>query len=153
MADDFPYIFTLTDLTGKRADTSRRVIVQTFDVAWRNVIVAAVAFLPGLIVAFILWGFLGQTAILSIFIVEGAAFWLVEGRQRKGLHLRNYQTFIDQKKSRLGGFYMCGRPINPIFERPVKILTNTVATEKDEELVSLDTRIDEALGVYPKAAA
>jgi hypothetical protein len=117
-------IFCLTPLT--RSGGERRVLISGFDVRWRTFVIAAFAAFPALIATMIVWIFAGQLALVMIPIVEGGAFWLVESRQRNGLHLRQYQAMADRRKATTGRFYCCGVQIDPSRSEFGMIMANTV---------------------------
>lgn len=127
--EGIPYVFSLTPLTGRGSGGNRRVIVQGFDVPWRSVIIALTAAPIGVIAAAIAWLFIGEYALAVLFIVEGIAFWLVESRSRRGLHLRTYQTLLDKKKHVDGQLIMCGRPIDAAVAEEGTIRQNTVPVD------------------------
>lgn len=105
--------YTLSPLT-RSANLQRRVVIQGFDLPVRGLTIAALALIPALPITIILWTFTGSYALVSIFVVEGAAFWLIESRTRNGLQLRRYQRFVDIRRSVSGTFTMCSRPIDPL---------------------------------------
>lgn len=153
MERQFPSVFVLTNLTGRRASGERRVIIQTFDVPWRGVLVAMAAFLPGLVVTFMFWPLLGNVAIMWVPVVEIGAFWLVEGRRRSGLHLRNYQAILDRKRSTEGKFFMCGAVIDPGIAQRGTVRLNTVAVKRADPYESIDAAIDEQIEATPHRRA
>jgi len=102
------------------------VLISGFDVRWRTFVIGAAAAFPALIATMIVWAFAGQLALVMIPIVEGGAFWLVESRQRNGLHLRQYQAMIDRRKATTGRFYCCGEQIDPSRNEFGMIMANTV---------------------------
>ncbi len=102
------------------------MLISGFDVRWRTFVIGAAAAFPALIATMIVWAFAGQLALVMIPIVEGGAFWLVESRQRNGLHLRQYQAMIDRRKATTGRFYCCGEQIDPSRNEFGMIMANTV---------------------------
>ena len=72
------------------------------------------AFLPSLLVTAIAWPFVGQYSLVAIPIVELFAFWVIESRTRNGLQLRQYQRFIDKRRSASGTFLICNHQIQPL---------------------------------------
>lgn len=117
-------IFCLTPLT--RSAGERRVLISGFDVKWRTFVIAALAAIPALIITVIAWLFVGQLAVVAIPLVEAAAFWLLESRQRNGLHLRQYQAMLDRRKATTGRFYCCGVQIDPARSVFGMIMANSV---------------------------
>jgi hypothetical protein len=106
-------LHTLTALTGRDSGANRTIIVQGFEARRRTVVVAAIGALPALLVTAILWGFVGQYAMLAVPAVEGLTFWLIETRTRGGLQQRQYTSLLDKRRSDAGKFYMCGRVVDP----------------------------------------
>lgn len=106
-------VFTLTNLT-RNASSQRRIVVQGLDLPARGVAIALAALLPGLILSAPFFYIFGSYGFLMIPITEVAVFWLVESRTRGGLHLRQYQSLVDRKKSNVGVFMCCGVPVEPL---------------------------------------
>lgn len=106
-------VYVLTELT-RKASSQRRVVIQGLDLPARGLIIALLAILPGIAVSAIFFSLLGSYAFLSVPVVEVAVFWLVEGRTRGGLHLRQYQALLDKRKSNEGKFTCCGVVIDPL---------------------------------------
>lgn len=120
-------LHTLTALTGRDSNVNRTIVVQGFEARRRTVVVAAIGAVPGLLLTVILWGFIGEFAVLALPVAEGAAFWLIETRSRTGLQRRTYETLMDKKRSDAGQFYMCGRVIDPNLNELGTIMASTVA--------------------------
>jgi hypothetical protein len=105
-----PKVYDLTPLT--RSFNQRRVVIQGFDVSLRSLIVFLVGLAPSLILTAIAWTVLGMYALLMLVLGEVATFWLIEGRSRGGLRLKNYRALIDRKRSMSGSFICCWQPID-----------------------------------------
>lgn len=105
-------VYSLTPLT-RSANLQRRVVIQGFDLPLRGVTIAGFAALPAVLLTAIFWSLLGTYALFIFAMVEGLAFWLVETRSRSGLQLRQYQRFMDMRRTTSGQFILCGVPIEP----------------------------------------
>ena len=106
-------VYSLTPLL-RRANQQRRVVIQGFDLPVRGLTIAGVALAPALVLTAILWMFFGQYALLAVPLVELFAFWIIESRTRSGLQLRQYQRFVDKRRSVTGTFLVCNRPVTPL---------------------------------------
>jgi hypothetical protein len=106
-------VYTLTPLL-RSVNQQRRVVIQGFDLPVRGLTIFGLAFLPGLMLTAIAWPFVGQYALITLPIVEFFAFWVIESRTRSGLKLRQYQRFLDMRRSVSGTFLCCNRPITPL---------------------------------------
>ncbi len=98
----------------RSANQQRRVVIQGFDLPVRGLTIAGLALAPALVVTAILWPFFNQYALVAIPIIELFAFWVIESRTRSGLQLRQYQRFVDKRRSASGTFLVCNRPITPL---------------------------------------
>jgi len=106
-------VYSLTPLL-RSANQQRRVVIQGFDLPVRGLTIAGLALAPALVVTAILWAFVGQYALVAVPGVELFAFWVIESRTRSGLQLRQYQRFVDKRRSASGTFLVCNRPITPL---------------------------------------
>ena len=96
-AQKYPYLFSLTELTGRKSKDERTMVVQGFEIPRRYGIIAFVAFLPSLFAGIAVFPFLGGVGALVVRIVAMlAAFLIIEARSRRGLNLRMYQTVFDK---------------------------------------------------------
>jgi hypothetical protein len=118
-------VYSLTGLT-RNANAQRRVVIQGFDLPARGLLIASLAFVPSLIITAIFWIFVGEYALVMIPLVEIGVFWLIEGRTRSGLKLRNYQTFYDKKRSSVGTFFVCGHPVDFRHGRAVTLVSSSL---------------------------
>jgi hypothetical protein len=118
-------VYSLTGLT-RNANAQRRVVIQGFDLPARGLLIAALAFVPSLLVTVIFWLFIGEYALVMIPLVELGVFWLIEGRTRSGLKLRNYQTLYDRKRSSVGTFFVCGHPVDFRHGRAVTLVSSSI---------------------------
>ena len=112
------HVYDLTNLT-RGAGAQRRVVIQSFDVPLQSfvlVICGAVAALPFVALLFPLLGFF---ALFGIGMFELAVFWLFRWRSRSGLRLKNYQTLLDRRRSKVGQILVCGQPYD--FTRGIAI--------------------------------
>lgn len=128
-----PKVFSLTRLT-KGASAARRVVISGFDLPLRGFIVFLAALPAALAVTAILWVlFAGEYALALIPVVETAVFWLIESRARSGLRLRTYQTILDSQRARIGTFFCCWRPIDPVSGRMGVIVASSIPVVPAEQ--------------------
>jgi len=120
-------VFTLSRMT-RNVASQRRVVIQGFDLPARGLMIAGIAIVPGIIVTAIMWIFMGTLAIIWIPVVELAAFWLIETRTRSGLRLRQYQAFLDKRRSIAGTFVCCGVAIDPLHGQWAQVVSSTIST-------------------------
>ena len=106
-------VYSLTPLL-RSANQQRRVVIQGFDLPVRGLTIAGLALEPALVVTAVLWPFFGQYALVAVPLIELFAFWVIESRTRSGLQLRQYQRFVDKRRSVSGTFFVCNRPITPL---------------------------------------
>jgi hypothetical protein len=104
-------LYLLTAYTGRESGSERTTVIGTVEMKWRTFWIAAFALVPGGLLTAIFFPLLNTWAFLWLFVVEGAAFYLIERRSREGLKLRTYQAFLDKRKSQSGTFFLCGQPI------------------------------------------
>jgi len=107
-----PQVYTLTSLT-RSSGQSRRVVLAGFDVPLRGFVVTLVASIASIPAVSIAWLFLGSMSLVFTLLFIVAAFVLVEGRSKRGLQLRMYQSIIDQKRENVGRFICCGMEVRP----------------------------------------
>jgi hypothetical protein len=129
-------IYMLTAVT-RNAAANRRVVIKGFDIPARGLMIAAVAFIPALIVALVTAAIFGFVGFLMIPVVELATFWLIEGRTRNGLQQRNYRTFLDKKKSIAGKFICCGQEFDPLHGTWGSVVASSVTTYSTADLFDL----------------
>lgn len=130
-------VYVLTPLT-RDAGKSRRVIVQGFDVPWRNVMITGCALIVGLIPMAFMWMFVGQVAIFVIPITIGIAFYVIERRTRSGLRLRTYEAALDKRRAVVNLFLCCGVPVDPS-QNSVRLLKSSSAPlVRIDDLDSID---------------
>lgn len=106
-------VYSLTPLL-RSANQQRRVVIQGFDLPVRGLTIAGLALAPALLATAALWSFFGQYALVAVPLIELFAFWVIESRTRSGLQLRQYQRFVDERRSVSGTFLVCNRPITPL---------------------------------------
>lgn len=104
-------LYLLTAYTGRESGSERTTVIGTVEMKWRTFWIAALALVPGGIITAIFYPFVNVWAFLWLFVVEAAAFFLIERRSREGLKLRTYQTMFDKKRSNVNTFFLCGQPI------------------------------------------
>lgn len=108
-----PRAYNLTELVGKKSDQGRTMIVATFEVQKRYLAIFLAAFIPALLVGLVAGKLIGVYGILVFAAVEGAAFYLVEGRTREGLQVRTYEWLNDKRNADTGRVFMCQREVDP----------------------------------------
>lgn len=121
-----PPLFIMTKLTGAKSNEDRPVIFGGFEMQYRHFWIAVIALIPSVIFVAFFWLIMGQFAILWIFVIEGAAFFLIERRKREGLQLRTWQAIRDKSKANVGRLYLCGEPFQAIEESITHFESNTV---------------------------
>jgi hypothetical protein len=106
-----PSVYSLTDLTGRRKNAGRTMIISGIEVGRRTLIVTSVSFIASLLPTLILFPLLGALTFVivpPVFIIAGFLFF--EGRSRKGLQLRRYEAYLDKRKADPSTFYVCFQP-------------------------------------------
>lgn len=119
----YPSLFSLTELTGRKSKDERTMVVQGFEMPRRYGIIAFVAFLPSLFAGISVFPFFGGVGALVVFMIAMlAAFLIIEARSRRGLKLRMYQTVFDKGQNYLrklnGNVIRCGRVVDPLDSTP-----------------------------------
>lgn len=119
----YPSLFSLTELTGRKSKDERTMVVQGFEMPRRYGIIAFVAFLPSLFAGISVFPFFGGVGAVVVFMVAMlAAFLIIEARSRRGLKLRMYQTVFDKGQNYLrklnGNVIRCGRVVDPLDSTP-----------------------------------
>lgn len=107
-----PHVYSLTPLTGRRRNSDRRMVVATVEVRQRPFIISIISAVASAPVTGIMAIFVGVWCLIvpPLFIVAG--IWLWDARQRRGLHLLNYQAILDRRRATTGVLYAAGRPIH-----------------------------------------
>jgi hypothetical protein len=123
-----PKVYDLTPLT--RSFNQRRVVIQGFDVSLRSLIVFLIGLAPSLILTAISWTLFGMYALVMLAVGEVATFWLIEGRSRGGLRLKNYRALIDRKRSMSGSFICCWQPVDVTHGTWASVVAAAVPVER-----------------------
>lgn len=106
-------VYSLTNLT-RTSSSQRRVVIHGLDLPARGLVIALIGLLPGLLVSAIAYKIFGTYGFIMLPATEGGLFWLVESRTRGGLHLRQYQSLVDRRRSNVGKFTCCGVVVDPL---------------------------------------
>lgn len=106
-----PVVYSLTQLTGRRRDENRRMVVATFEVRRHTFLVSLAGAAISLPITGILSLIFGLYALITPVVVIGLCLWLWDVRQTRGLKLRNYQAILDTRRARNGVLYAAGRPV------------------------------------------
>ena len=106
-----PVVYSLTELTGRKRNENRRMVVMTFEVRRHTFLIICAAFIAAVPVAGILAVLVGVWGIIAVPVVVMAALWLLDSRQTKGLKLMNYQAIVDARRARNGVLYAAGQPV------------------------------------------
>lgn len=119
----YPSLFSLTELTGRKSKDERTMVVQGFEMPRRYGIIAFVAFLPSMFAGISVFPFFGGVGAVVVFMIAMlAAFLIIEARSRRGLKLRMYQTVFDKGQNYLrklnGNVIRCGRVVDPLDSTP-----------------------------------
>ncbi|WP_137772035.1 MULTISPECIES: hypothetical protein [unclassified Microbacterium] len=103
-----PYVYDLTHLTGRRKNDERRWVVMTFEVRRRTAVVIGMSLVLSAFPTLLLLPFLGPFALITpvIAVTVGLALW--EGRQRRGMKLRNWQAILDKRNASNGTLFAAG---------------------------------------------
>lgn len=125
----YPIIFTLTDLTGKEAQTGRTTVMWGTEVPRRYVYLAVAGFFPGIIAMAITAPFLGVYAFGAFAFVIVSIIVMVEWRSRTGLKQRLYKTVYDSVTAIENEFILCGKRIPVAAYSPGVIYRSTVVTD------------------------
>ena len=104
-------VYSLTDLTGRKRNENRRMVVMTFEVKRRTFLVSAISVAASLPVTGLVGIVLGVWALIIPVIAVIAGLWMWDSRQRKGLKLLNYQAIVDVRKASNGVLYAAGQPV------------------------------------------
>ncbi len=110
------YVYSLTQLTGRRKNVDRTIVVATVEVnraTFLVVVLSALAsVLPSLLVALLLGPFSAYALIVPVLCI-GAGLFLVDQRTRKGLQLRRYEAMWDKRRAKTvsGTAFVCGQPM------------------------------------------
>lgn len=113
MASTINSLYMLTEMTGRRSNENRTVVIASFEMRARHFWVAAGSLVPGLLFLLIMMPLMGQWSIVWPVLFVGVAFLIAETRTRTGLKQRVYKEMLAKKKSRDGEFLLAGHPIDP----------------------------------------
>ncbi|XKH58639.1 hypothetical protein LG293_16440 (plasmid) [Citricoccus nitrophenolicus] len=113
MASTINSLYMLTEMTGRRSNENRTVVIASFEMRARHFWVAAFSLVPGLLVLLLMLPAMGQWAIVWPLLFVVAAFLITETRTRTGLKQRVYKELAAKKVSRDGQFILAGHPIDP----------------------------------------
>jgi len=105
-----PAVYTLTDLTGRKKNIGRTMIVSGIEVRRNTIIVASVSLIISLVPTFVVFWFVGVYAVVFVpaaFI--GAGFFLLS-KSRQGLQLSQYRALNDKRRADPNTFFICFRP-------------------------------------------
>jgi hypothetical protein len=108
-----PSVYSLTDLTGRRKNAGRTMIISGIEIGRRTLIVTSVSFVASLLPMLLLFPLLGALTFVTVppvFIIVGFVFF--EARTRKGLQLRRYEAFLDKRKVDPNIFFVCFQPVS-----------------------------------------
>lgn len=125
----YPIIFTLTDLTGKQAQTGRTTVMWGTEVPRRYVYLTVAGFFPGMLAMAITAPFLGVYAFGAFAFVIISIIVMVEWRSRTGLKQRLYKSVYDSVTAIENEFILCGKRIPVAAYSPGVIYRSTVITD------------------------
>ncbi|WP_198398375.1 hypothetical protein [Brevibacterium antiquum] len=125
----YPIIFTLTDLTGKQAQTGRTTVMWGTEVPRRYVYLTVAGFFPGMLAMAITAPFLGVYAFGAFAFVIISIIVMVEWRSRTGLKQRLYKTVYDSVTAIENEFILCGKRIPVAAYSPGVIYRSTVISD------------------------
>jgi len=127
-----PPVFIMTELTGVKSNDDRPVIFSGFEIQYRHFWIAAIAFVPSVLVVMIFWGLFGTYSILALPIIEGAAFFLFERRSREGLELRTWKAMRDKRRGKVSSLFMCGEPITILQDGTQNLSVSSLPVRQDD---------------------
>ena len=106
-----PSVYSLTDLTGRRKNVGRTMIISGIEVGRQTLIVFSISAVISIIPTLFFFFIFGALAIVIVpTLVIAGAFFLFVGRSRKGLQLQRYKALNDQRKADPSTFYVCFQP-------------------------------------------
>lgn len=140
---DYPLLFTLTELTGKKSKDERTMIVQGFEFPRRYGLIAIVAFIPAIFGGLAFLPFFGPAGSFAVGLAIMAVFFLgFESRSRKGLKLKMYQTVYDKSQNQIrklnGHVIRCGQVVEDLAESPGYIRMSAEDSRKPDPDFDLD---------------
>lgn len=106
-------VFDLTPLTRGAAE-QRRAVISGIEFKWRHLVIVGVGSLVGLVFMLVFWRLLGSLAVLAVPLFAGIALWLLEGRSRRGMELRNWAHLKNKAVNNSGRFFVSGEPFDPL---------------------------------------
>lgn len=127
---DYPQLYGLTEMTGRRSAEDRTFVIQGFEAKRRHGMIFLAGLLPAFVMSLIFWPLLSEYAIVIGVGVEVALFALLEFRSSKGLKLRSYQAIYDRKRAINNKFVICGNLIDPINMSPGWIRQSSVPVDQ-----------------------
>jgi len=99
-------LYSLTDMTGREASSTRQQTFGPVDMPYRAFIVGSIAFVCGIAPTLLLWILIGPSALLLLVGFVGLAVWLFHGATRRGLQIRNYQMLLNRRTAVLNQFML-----------------------------------------------
>lgn len=111
MASTINSLYMLTEMTGRRSNEQRRVIIGTFEMRHRHFWVSVISLAPGLLLMLMLMPAIKEWAVLIPPVTLGLGFLFAEARSRTGLKQRYYKDLIAKAKSNINQFTLAGHPI------------------------------------------
>lgn len=106
-------LYTLTDMTGRRANDNRTVVVATIEMKSRHMVIVICSVIPGMLVMLMTLPAMGQWALVFPVVFVGIGFLASEARTRTGLKQRIYKDMLAKSKAHLNEFVLSGHPIDP----------------------------------------
>lgn len=110
------FVYTLTDLTGRRRNNDRRHVIATFEVPHRAAIVGVVSLLASVPVVMLFTLVFGGYALLVLPVLMVAGQVLFNSRMKNGLELHRFQAILNKRQAVNGQFLHNGIPMaDPMF--------------------------------------
>lgn len=106
-------LHTLTPLTGRKADEHRTATIAGVDMRRETLKIGAVAVIPAVAISAAAWPLLGARTVFVFAFTIVASWWGLATRSTTGLRRRRFEGFLDKRRSSVGVFMLCGRPIDP----------------------------------------
>ena len=99
-------LYTLTDMTGRDASSTRHQTIGPIDLPYRAFLVSIGGLAVGILPAGFAWLVIGPAGLLTIVLTVVLAVWLFHARTRGGLQIENYRQLIHRRKAVLNRFML-----------------------------------------------
>lgn len=144
-------ICSLTDMTGKKASSQRKVPIPQIgvDIPLKTLVIGLCSLPPaavfGLIAYFVVGNFIAVLIVMALTVA--ACYFLFGMTRRDGLQLTVYKSLYDEAKYVSSSITLCSVPVNPYGTPPSLIQTAAVAVSRDQS-----ASIADLFGMYDPQA-